>query len=227
MTRNVGDYYPKNINQHVTNMEYAADVMNSGDYLADLGTPPAADANFVLQSTSVSVSTAQTFTSLTNTKLAHKYGAAITLQHTASQVPGVTVTITGKDYLGQALTEQVTTVSTTAVIAGAKAFKYVDSVAYASATAAFTGAATGTEIGFAQVLGLPYRSMQIGTAELLDDVADTGGTLVAGLANSTTATSLNADTKGTYSPNTAPNGSRNFKVEVIVDRSNLHGNAAA
>jgi len=71
--------------------------------------------------------------------------------------------ISGRDYLGQAMKEQLT-LSGTTIQYGKKAFKYIDSMLVAAGAAGDT-----CDLGWSDVLGLPYAAQAI-TGWLEDDV---------------------------------------------------------
>jgi hypothetical protein len=166
MTKVVADNYPRSISQYVPDMEFAADVV--GDvHIADLGSPAAADADGIWDGVSATNSATSytssdyktTFdgssTSLTTTagKIDATYGRCLTA--TGSAGSNHVCTISGRDYLGQMVQENLT-LSGTTVIHGNKAFKYVDTLAIA------TGAASDTcDIGWSDRLGLPYKAQKI------------------------------------------------------------------
>jgi hypothetical protein len=166
MTKAVADNYPRSISQYVPNMEFAADVVD-GKHIVSLGAPAALDADGIWDGIAAEA-TAATFTSanykstfdgsstsLTSTSgmMDALYGRTITAVGTAGS--NHVLTITGRDYLGQIMVEQLT-LSGTTILYGTKAFKYVDTVLVAA------GAASDTcDIGWTNVLGLPYASEQL------------------------------------------------------------------
>lgn len=166
MGKVVQTHYPRTISQFVPAMEFAADVVD-GVHIVLLGTPAALDADGILNDASAT-STATTFTSsdwettfdgsstsLTTTvgKLDATYGRCLTVVGTAGS--DHVVTITGRDYLGQLMIEEMT-LSGVLIIYGNKAFKYVDGVAVAA------GAGSDTfDLGWSDKLGLPYMSQHL------------------------------------------------------------------
>ena len=163
MTKVVQTHYPRTISQYVPVMEFAADVVD-GVHIASLGAPAADDADGILDDASATNSAtsftsadwATTFdgsaTSVTTTagKIDATYGRCLIAQGTAGS--DHVVTITGRDYLGQIMVENMT-LSGTLLIYGNKAFKYVDTVAVAA------GAASDTfDLGWTDKLGLPYMA---------------------------------------------------------------------
>ena len=175
MSKVLQDNFPRSISQYVPNMEFAADVVED-EHLAYLGSPAALDADGIWDGVSATNSATSysssdyksTFdgssTSLTSTagKIDATYGRCLTA--TGSGGSDHVLTITGRDYLGQQMQENMT-LSGTTVIFGNKAFKYVDTLAIAS------GAASDTcDIGWYERVGLPYKAEAvIGYTE--DDVS--------------------------------------------------------
>ena len=175
MSKVLQDNFPRSISQYVPNMEFAADVVED-EHLAYLGSPAALDADGIWDGVSATNSATSysssdyksTFdgssTSLTSTagKIDATYGRCLTA--TGSGGSDHVLTITGRDYLGQQMQENMT-LSETTVIFGNKAFKYVDTLAIA------TGAASDTcDIGWYDRVGLPYKAEAvIGYTE--DDVS--------------------------------------------------------
>ena len=160
------DNFPRSISQYVPNMEFAADVVGD-EHIAYLGAPAALDADGIWDGVSATNSATSysssdyktTFdgssTSLTSTagKIDATYGRCLTA--TGSSGADHVITITGRDYLGQQMQENMT-LSGTVVIYGNKAFKYVDTLAIA------TGAASDTcDIGWFDRVGLPYKAEAI------------------------------------------------------------------
>lgn len=111
-----------------------------------------------------------------------------------------TVTFTGTDQYGVAMTAIITLNGTSAVTT-TKAFKTVTQVAV---SAAMTG---NLSSGDADVFGLPYYAAnQDGLHVMWAGFPATSGTFVAGVT--TTATSSTGDVRGTFAPASASNGSR-------------------
>lgn len=115
------------------------------------------------------------------------------------------VTITGYDEYGAKLVETITIALGGTAGAGKKAFKYVASIAIYSAGDITTDT---IDIGFGDVLGLPYRLAA--KANLLstwfNDVQETTLPTVV-LADATTPSATTGDVRGTVDLNSASNGS--------------------
>lgn len=132
---------------------------------------------------------------------------------------GRTFTINSKDVYGVALREAVTGANA-GVAAGLKAH-------YSDITVSVDAAcAANVSIGVGNVLGSPIY-LPITTqvlAEFVDNANATAGTKVAGLAVATKSTATTADVRGTYVPNSAPDGSKGYQVAVILEDSDFLGN---
>ena len=232
MTRFERDYLPKLINQHVPFMTYSADVGNSGDYLAHLGTPIAADGDFLVTagSTLSGIATGLTFlaSQLANSLISdssHPYGVNVKFLITGAitQANSRSLTVVGRDYLGQPMSEIIAAGATedNVTLVGIKAFKFFDSITLSSGYSATLG--QGLTVGIGAVLGLPYKAIGMGIEVKNKSTVGTGGTFVAGLATSVTPTATTADSRGTYAPGDVPDAATIYQIELFVDRTNMHG----
>jgi hypothetical protein len=169
----------------------------------DLGAPTAPGNTVIVNAQAVAdtnpVTQAATATGAT-------YGRA--LRYISSNAGDTTQTITarGIDSAGEAVTETATLNGTNAVN-GKKAFVTVTSV---RASAALAG---NLSVGTLDVLGLPYRCN--GKYDIFAVYADTTeevatATVVA--ADTATPTATTGDVRGTIDPNTAANGTIQFRV---------------
>ena len=164
MTKVIATNYPLSISQYVPNMEFAADVVE-GRHFISLGAPSTADPNGIL-ATASATNSATSFTSSdwqttfdgSSThvgesvagKLNATYGRCLTMTGTAGS--NHVVTVSGRDYLGARMQENMT-LSGTTVIKGNKAFAFIDKVAVAA------GATGDTfDMGWTDRLGLPYKA---------------------------------------------------------------------
>ena len=124
-----------------------------------------------------------------------------------------TVTITGYDVYGQAMSEQIitgTTPSTT--VNGKKAF-------YQVASATISGSAVVTiSLGTSDILGLPVRvtsGSYLGSVNYAGAFTTDSGTFtVADTTNPATATT--GDVRGTYVPSAATNGTNRLVVDILL-----------
>tara|TARA_R110000744_G_scaffold133361_2_gene241715 strand:- start:2376 stop:3071 length:696 start_codon:yes stop_codon:yes gene_type:complete len=225
MSKVIADNYPRTISQYVPLMEYASDVVGNA-VIINLGAPAAIDADGIWDGVSATNSATSytsadfknTFdgssTSLTSTSGMIDATFGRTLSCTGSAGSDHVLSITGRDYLGQIMSESFT-LSGTGVIAGKKAFKYVDSMAIA------TGAASDTvDVGWADKLGIPYA----GTS-LLSDTED--GVVAAGVLTAAITTdpqtATTGDPRGTFDAASASDGSIVSEIRYLCNTANLHG----
>lgn len=204
----VADNFQRRISHYVPACQFDAAVdPQSRNYRVSLGTPAAASASTQAVLAAQAITTAGTATTLVTSVTDSPYGRALVIDLSGAGTP--TVTIKGRDYLGQPVTEALTGNGTTAVN-GVKAFKWIDSVTW-TAVAAVT-----LDVGFADKLGLPFRTNKI-IAEIEDGVAaGTLGTLVAGVRTDP-QTSTTVDPRGTYDPNGTLDATAEFEVIAVAD----------
>lgn len=172
--------------------------------LVDLGSPIAGAAN--------SVATSQAITAVgagANINGALASGGVADLGLTGRNVVAAwtgtaVMTVVGKDIFGATISESSASGTS---FTGKKAFKTVTSV---KVSADVTGATVGT----GNVLGLPVRLPAAGNIlrELENGGTATAGTTVAALASSTPSSATSADVRGTYVPNSTPDGSKGFQL---------------
>jgi hypothetical protein len=132
-----------------------------------------------------------------------------------------TLTASGTDEFGVAMTETFTLNGTTSVV-GSKAFAIVTGY---KASAALTG---NLSIGTGTKLGLPFVLASAGYVlrEVVDGAAaGTAGTFAA--ADASAATALTGDVRGTWIPNTAPNGTHDYELIAVVPDASYLGAAQA
>lgn len=215
-----GDFFPRRINQHVPDMQYAADIRFGGIGSIDIPAPVAADADGILDAHDIATagSTTTFLDAFDAAEMMGKYGRNVTV--VASGAATSTVTVRGQDYLGQPMAEQLT-LNGAVTVQGKKAFKYIDEIEYGAT------AATTIDVGYGNVLGLPYKFIQVDMESVDNAKPGTAGTFVAGLATDTAQSLTTADPRGTYTPHSSvvPDGSRDYKITALWDTSNLHGDA--
>lgn len=126
------------------------------------------------------------------------------------------ITVTGTDEYGNVVVESITLNGTTAV-AGKKAFKTITGVSSDGTIS------NGFFLGTGDVLGLPV--FLANSIHVLYDTEDgatvTDGTYVAGVLTKPTATT--GDVRGTYDPNSACDGAKNFTVVMLVEHPEFLG----
>lgn len=210
------DFFPRRSNAYVANLVYDAYVTKDGIARMELGQPIAASTNNIMAAQDLATQLTKGGTVLTtfnSDRMMGRYGRNVVVQLSGAGTP--TVTIYGRDYLGQPMSEQIVGTGATPAV-GKKAFWSVDNISTSAAVAATT-----LLLGGGNVLGLPYATLKL-NEEWVDDVAPAAGTFVPALA-AQTATST--DPRGTYTPAGAvvPNGVRNIVVIGRVLQGNLHG----
>lgn len=218
--RRTAKYNPPRLNRYVPAMAYSVDVIHGAPHEVRFGPVAVADANNILVGHVFSAAGSTTTflqdnTDPINTSYSEEFpygpGFGRCLQVVASAANTSVVTITGRDYLGQKVVENLTLNGITPVI-GVKAFKYVDQVAS-------NGAAT-IDVGTTDKLGLPYAMSNV-LAEMADgDRVATLGTLVTpSYTDPQTATT--ADPRGTYDPNTTLDGVK-FLSAIFIPHNALN-----
>lgn len=190
----VANFRNRRYNTFVPACGYAADVIHGAAYEVDFLTPIAAVAAGILNATSIATAV-DTTTFLSDTADA-PFGRNVTV--VASGVATSTVTVSGRDYLGQPMS-QVFTLNGTTPVVGTKAFKWIDRI-----TAGIT-AATTINVGFGSALGLPYRMSNV-LEETANGAEAAVGTFVAGVLTDP-QTTVTGDPRGIYTATTALNGS--------------------
>jgi len=123
---------------------------------------------------------------------------AVSVKGSAATVYG-SVTILGRDWAGQKQTE-VIIASGTGAIEGNKAFKYVDKITLPVRVAP----GETISVGSTTKLGL-YRPISAAALDLLE----VDGVVEAAAAIDTS--------NGTFTPTTAPNGTRNFRASYLTE----------
>lgn len=181
------------------------------EYRVLIGSPITLSTTAILATTAVAATTVQTFTTPYSMDVPRSWSMVSSSAGDTTQ----TITVRGFDELGNALTETQTLNGTTGVN-GKKAFAQI--VSY-QASATLAG---NLSIGITNVLGLPLF-LPGGTGagsgyvikEVMDGTAPTAGTFVGGdlTYNPTTLVgSENGDVRGTYTPNTACNGTHVYEL---------------
>lgn len=212
MTQRVASFRNRRYNSYVPACGYAADVIHGAAYEVDFLTPIAAAAAGILSAQSIA--TAVDTTTFVSDTADAPFGRNVTV--VASGAATSNVTVYGRDYLGQGMTESFTLNGATPVV-GLKAFKWIDRI-----TAAVT-AGTTINVGFGSKLGLPYRMSQA-LSESGNGASASVGTFVAGVLTDP-QTSTSGDPRGTYVPTTTLNGSNRILATFMPHNVlNANGN---
>lgn len=148
MAARVATNFQRRMNSYVPALSYAVDVIENAPSRFSLGTPTLEDTDGILASTDVA-SAGSTATFLLS-EMSGTYGRNLVIQKPTGSATG-TVTVKGRDYLGQPMVETFAAVAATAtIVQGVKAFKWVDEVSWT----AMSGSTL--HVGFGRFLGLPY-----------------------------------------------------------------------
>ena len=136
-----------------------------------------------------------------------------------SSVVAMTIIVTGYDVYKVAMSETITVAATgtSQVDATTKAFAYIESYAI---TAAADAEANTLNMGWGDVLGLPYAlndASDLIQQPIFNDVIETTAATIA-TADGTTATATTDDVRGTLALNSASDGSTIF-VYMAIDPS--------
>ncbi len=226
-------YWPRRNNSYVPAMAYASDVIHEAPYNVMFGPMAVAAAADIISAQTITGGVTFRFgnavatgllkdntdpvVAATQAEFPYGPGYGRCLQVVAGGAATSLVTINGRDYLGQPMTEAFTLNGAVAVV-GVKAFKYIDSVVAAAGT-------TGTlSVGTTDKLGLPFCFSNV-LAEELDRVrVATLGTLVTpSRVDPQTATTT--DPRGTYDPQSTLNGTAYLAATFTPDnRLNAAGN---
>ena len=145
--------------------------------------------------------TSATLTTTAGAAVVTTAGTPTGLTYTLGVAP-VTVTVSGFDVYGQAMSEAITSsAAVSTAVSGLKAFYIITSVTVSGATG------TALTVGTTNVLGCPVRVANIAyvaSVKSNNTLAQDAGTFVA--ADTNTATTTTGDVRGTYTPATASNG---------------------
>jgi hypothetical protein len=156
-------------------------------------------------------STSATLTTTAGAAVVTTAGTPTGLTYTLGVAP-VTVTVSGFDVYGQAMSEAITSsAAVSTAVNGLKAFYLVTSVSVSGATG------TALTVGTTNVLGCPVRVANIAyvaSVKSNNALAQDGGSFIA--ADTATATTTTGDVRGTYTPATASNGIVRTVVGILL-----------
>lgn len=215
-TNRVPDFYPSRINMRVASLAFAADVaINNGfhNHRLDILAPAASSVNGL--GTFAATTAAATFTagSLPYT-CSEKYGRHPIIAGTTSSNTGVG-TLIGRDYLNQRVISVATNAGSGGVVFPV-AFKVIETFIHG-------GHAGGpVSLGLADRFGVPYKTMAL-LHSFLNGLSTAAHTLVA--PQTATASAAGSDPRGSITLNVAADGTKNFSALLVVDGTNLHGQA--
>lgn len=225
MSTRTAKYRPRRFNQYVPAMGFHESVVHAGPYEVVFGAPAIAAVANILGTTSIAAAGSTTtflqdntdpVVAATATVWPYGPGYGRCLQVVADGAATSTVTVKGRDYLGQPMVETLTLNGVTPVI-GAKAFKWIDLVSWAGT------AARSITLGTTDKLGLPFVAQGL-VLEAKDGVAQAAGSFVT--ANRTDPqTATTTDPRGTYDPTATLDGTAVITATFILDNKlNSSGN---
>lgn len=177
-------------------------IARADTFVIPLGSPDVADADGICASQGVTSGVAALLNGAVGTTLDVPRNVVGAWTNTAI------CTVVGKDEYGVTMSEASASGTS---MTGKKAFKTITSVT-------FNATVTGATIGTGDVLGLPVFLPSIGCVlkELQDAAVATAGTPLAGDLTSGGATTTTGDVRGTYDPNAACDGEKNFTLIVAL-----------
>lgn len=216
-TNSHATYFPRRSNSRVNNLAFASEVDITGLCRAEIGVLPAASAGAIMNAVDIAAVITKggaVLTTFNPDTMMGLYGRNVEVKLSGAGTP--TVTVRGRDYLGQPISENIVATGATAA-PGKKAFKSIDSITTSAGVAATT-----LQLGTGNVLGLPFAFIKVDT-EIVDNVIAAAGTFVAASTAAQTATT--ADPRGTYTPaaGVVPNGAREIIIGGYTLNGNLHG----
>ena len=188
----------------------------TGQYVTVTGTAGGTGSITGYTNPTTYILTAVTATSATLTTTA---GAAVVT--TAGTITGLTftlgaapqtITVSGFDYYGQAMSEAITSSSAVSTaVSGKKAFYLITGITTSGATG------TALTVGTTDILGLPVRAFNAGYIVHTgwnNTLADDAGTFV--VADTATATTTTGDVRGTYLPSSVTDGIKRLVVTIAL-----------
>jgi hypothetical protein len=214
-TTNHATYFPRRANCRVNNLAFASEVDIDGACKAELGVLPASGTNTIMSAVDIAaiVNKGGTLVAGFNPDtVMGAYGRNVVLALSGAGTP--TVTVRGRDYLGQPVAETLVATGATPVV-GKKAFKSIDNISTSAGVAATT-----LNLGTGNVLGLPYAFIGV-DVEIIDDAVASAGTFVPATTAAQTGTTV--DPRGSWTPSSVPNGTRNVSLLGWTLPGQLHG----
>jgi len=185
----------------------------------NLGSPVVGATNALVATAGLTTSAAGVEKLTTPVDLITPRGVSIT-SAAAGDNSAFSVKFTGRDVYGKVMVETVT-FNGAATVAGLKAFKWVDSIKFIHASGtSLTGA---INIGTTNVLGLPVQVLSPGyiIKELQDGaIVGAAGTLAVGIRTAGGSTATTGDVRGTYTPNSAPDGAKAYSLIILIEKDN-------
>jgi hypothetical protein len=155
--------------------------------------------------------TSATLTTTAGAAVVTTAGTPTGLTYTLGVAPA-TITVSGYDYYGQAMSEAITSsAAVSTAVNGKKAFYQISGITTSGATG------TALTVGTTDILGIPVRvtnAAYIASVKTNSTLAQDTGTFVA--AATATATTTTGDVRGTYVPGTASDGINRTVMGVLL-----------
>lgn len=222
-------YNPRRVNRYVPQMQFSADYVHEGPVEVAFGPVAVASAINIINAQSINGGVTFLYGNptasgllientdpVTSAEFPQGPGFGRALQIVASGASAAAVTIYGRDYLGQPMSEGFTLNGTNPVL-GKKAFKWIDSVVAASSN-------VNLSVGTQDALGLPFATQNVLAEQSNGARVGTLGTLVSAVLTDP-QTSTTGDPRGTYDPQTTLDGSAYISATFIpYNRLNANGN---
>lgn len=197
--------YKSGFNYYVPAMAAAGDLGQMLKQRVNFGAIVLTDADGILDGHSIATAgSTTTFNVLYTSAKMGEFGRNVIVL--ASGAATSTVTVIGRDYLGQPMKETLTLNGTNSVV-GLKAFKYIDEVEYGATSA------TTIDLGWGVRMGLPYKTRAV-EREYKDDVLVSAGTLTAPVTTDP-ATATTGDPRGTYTITSTPDGTAIIEIDAV------------
>jgi hypothetical protein len=209
------DTWNQQVNMYVPDAQFSADIdYVTGEYRADYGAVPALSANGILAAGNWGVAGSSNTFNEHRSKMG-PFGRQLSFVSLATAAN--VVTIQGRDYMGQPIRETLTLNGATAVNS-LKIYRSVDVLTWTAPN----GAATTVNIGYTDVLGVPYRTIAVQNW-LEDGLNATAGTLTNPASNSVAQVAGSTDPRGAVKFTSASNGVRTFALIGLADLTELYG----
>jgi hypothetical protein len=210
------DTWNQQVNMYVPDAQFSADIdYVTGEYRADYGAVPTLSANGILAAGNWAVAgSSNVFAAGYRDKLG-PFGRQLSFVSLATAAN--VVTIQGRDYMGQPIRETLTLNGATAVNS-LKIYRSLDLLTWTAPN----GAATTVNIGYTDVLGVPYRTVAVQNW-LEDGLSATPGTATYGASNTVPQTAGSSDPRGGVDFTSASNGVKTFSIIGLADLTELYG----
>lgn len=228
MSTRLSKYRPRRVNMYVPAMGYHAGVVHAGPFEVNFGAPAVASTSNIIASLAMGTVAGSTTTfaqdntdpivAATSQQWPYGPGFGRCIQAVASGAQTSTLTVKGRDYLGQPMVENLTMNGATPVI-GVKAFKWIDLISWT----AYATTDRNLTVGTTDKLGLPFCTQAL-LGEQKDGVAQAAGTLVTP-SRVDPATAITTDPRGTYDPTMTLDGTAVLTGVFLLDNKlNASGN---